>query len=122
MVVFSVSLCKAVDARAMHVNRAATRRADQSHDSCFDLFLVQTLLPRCAETGMANNWNCSLVRRIREDAAAQHIQRAARVWLARRLVQRLREEELSSRAVRSVAALNIQVGDMNHTHLARQVP
>eukprot|EP00903_Cladosiphon_okamuranus_P016579 g15293.t1 len=50
----------------------------------------------------------SLVRKIREDAAAQHIQQAARAWLARRLVKRLREEELRSRAIRSIAALNIQ--------------
>lgn len=55
-------------------------------------------------------WTYSRVRKIREDAAAQRIQRAARAWLARRLVQRLREEELRSRATRSVAALNIQVG------------
>ncbi len=48
---------------------------------------------------------------MREDAAARQIQRAARAWLARTLVQRLREEELGSRAIRSAAALNIQVGE-----------
>ncbi|CAM9895447.1 unnamed protein product, partial [Scytosiphon promiscuus] len=50
----------------------------------------------------------SLVRKIQEDAAAGKIQRAARAWLARRLVQRMREHELASRAIRSIAALNIQ--------------
>jgi len=60
--------------------------------------------------------NRSLVRKIREDAAAQQIQRAARAWLARTLVQRLREEELGSRAIRSAAALNIQVGETRDTY------
>lgn len=63
----------------------------------------------------------SLVRRIREDAAAGKIQRAARAWLARRLVQRMREEELASRAIRSVAVLNIQVRESLRTKNAGQL-
>ncbi|CAM9975501.1 unnamed protein product, partial [Hapterophycus canaliculatus] len=50
----------------------------------------------------------SLVRKIRDNAAAEKIQRAARAWLARRLVRRMREQELASRAIRSIAALNLQ--------------
>lgn len=52
----------------------------------------------------------SVSRQVRDDTAAGYILRAARAWLARRLVQRLREEELKSRSIRSIAALNVQVG------------
>ena len=51
----------------------------------------------------------SVSRKVRDAAAAGYILRAARAWLARRLVQRLREEELRSRSIRSIAALNVQV-------------
>lgn len=52
---------------------------------------------------------CRLNREIREDAAAKRVIQAARAWLARRFVQKLRDEEERSRIIRSIAALNLQV-------------
>lgn len=51
----------------------------------------------------------SLTTEIREDAAVAVMSQAARSWLARRRVEKIRREEFQSRAIRSKAALSVQV-------------
>lgn len=52
----------------------------------------------------------SLSVKIYEDAAARYILRAARGWLARRQLERLREADRKFRLISAVATLTIQVG------------